>query len=314
MELRHIRYLLAVADHGNFTRAAEALHISQPTLSQQIKQLERLLGVQLLDRSGRTVRPTDAGQVYAEHARNALRDLEAGERAVHDVQDLTRGHLRVAMTPTITAYLVGPLMDRFHRAHPKVTVAVTETTQDRLEEDLLADALDLGIAFSGTHTAGIDCTALFTEDLSLVVGADHALAAHAGPLPIGDLAAQPLALLSRDFATRAYIDETISPTAVSRRASRSKRTRSAPSSNSPAAAHSAPCCPMRSPARTPTCVRSRSSPRCRAARWNYCAAAPPITRPPRAPSPRSPRMRRASSGHRWQQSTRLEPGIGRYNP
>ncbi|MET9216018.1 MULTISPECIES: transcriptional regulator CynR [unclassified Nocardia] len=206
MELRHIRYLLAVADHGNFTRAAESLHISQPTLSQQIKQLERLLGVQLLDRSGRTVRLTDAGRVYAEHARNALRDLEAGERAVHDVQDLTRGHLRVAMTPTITAYLIGPLMDRFHRAHPNVTVAVTETTQDRLEEDLLADAIDLGIAFSGTHAAGVDGTALFTEDLSLVVGADHALAAHAGPLPIADLAAVPLALLSRDFATRTHID------------------------------------------------------------------------------------------------------------
>ncbi|MFD5176850.1 transcriptional regulator CynR [Nocardia sp. NPDC058379] len=206
MELRHIRYLLAVADHGNFTRAAESLHISQPTLSQQIKQLERLLGVQLLDRSGRTVRLTDAGRVYAEHARNALRDLEAGERAVHDVQDLTRGHLRVAMTPTITAYLIGPLMDRFHRAHPNVTVAVTETTQDRLEEDLLADAIDLGIAFSGTHAAGIDGTALFTEDLSLVVGADHALAAHAGPLAIADLAVVPLALLSRDFATRTHID------------------------------------------------------------------------------------------------------------
>ncbi|MEV6361196.1 transcriptional regulator CynR [Nocardia asteroides] len=206
MELRHIRYLLAVADHGNFTRAAEALHISQPTLSQQIKQLERLLGVQLLDRSGRTVRLTDAGQVYAEHARGALRDLAAGERAVHDVQDLSRGHLRVAMTPTITAYLIGPLMDRFHRAHPNVTVAVTETTQDRLEEGLLADAIDLGIAFEGDHAAGIDGTALFAEDLSLVVGAGHPLAGRSDPLPIRDLATAPLALLSRDFATRAYID------------------------------------------------------------------------------------------------------------
>lgn len=217
MELRHVRYLLAVADHGNFTRAAEALHISQPTLSQQIKQLERLLGVQLLDRSGRTVRLTDAGQVYAEHARNALRDLEAGERAVHDVQDLSRGHLRVAMTPTITAYLIGPLMDRFHRAHPDVTVAVTETTQDRLEEDLLADAIDLGIAFEGDHAVGIDGTALYTEDLSLVVGAGHPLAGRSDPLPIQDLAVAPLALLSRDFATRVYIDRHLAESGVTPR-------------------------------------------------------------------------------------------------
>ncbi|MFE3544690.1 transcriptional regulator CynR [Nocardia sp. NPDC059177] len=214
MELRHIRYLLAVADHGNFTRAAEALHISQPTLSQQIKQLERLLDVQLLDRSGRTVRFTDAGQVYAEHARNALRDLEAGERAVHDVQDLTRGHLRVAMTPTITAYLIGPLLDRFHRAHPNVTVAVTETSQDRLEEDLLADAVDLGIAFGGSHLAGVDCTALFTENLGLVVGADHPLATRPDPLPIRDLAVEPLALLRRGFATRGHIDDHLAAWAV----------------------------------------------------------------------------------------------------
>lgn len=59
-ELRHLRYLIAVTEHGNFTRAAEELHISQPTLSQQIKQMERVVGAQLLDRSGRTVRPTDA--------------------------------------------------------------------------------------------------------------------------------------------------------------------------------------------------------------------------------------------------------------
>ncbi|HAG59332.1 MAG TPA: transcriptional regulator CynR, partial [Arthrobacter bacterium] len=87
--LRHIRYLTAVAEHQNFTRAAEALHVSQPTLSQQIKQLENSLHVQLLDRSGRTVRLTDAGETYLRYARRALRELDAGTRAIHDVQDLT---------------------------------------------------------------------------------------------------------------------------------------------------------------------------------------------------------------------------------
>lgn len=206
MELRHLRYLLAVADHGNFTRAAEALHVSQPTLSQQIKQLERELGTTLLDRSGRTVRLTDAGEAYAGHGRLALQGLDAARRAVDDVQDLTRGHLRIAMTPTITAYLIGPLVRRFHAQYPGVILTVIETTQDLIESDLLDDRIDLGIAFTGHHTAGVTATALFVETLSLVVGTAHPHHPDVTTFAIGDLPTQPLALLSRDFATRNYID------------------------------------------------------------------------------------------------------------
>ncbi|MFV8166988.1 transcriptional regulator CynR [Mycobacterium sp. 134] len=206
MELRHLRYLLAVADHGNFTRAAEALHVSQPTLSQQIKQLERELGTTLLDRSGRTVRLTDAGEAYAGHGRLALQGLDAARRAVDDVQDLTRGNLRIAMTPTITAYLIGPLVRHFHAEHPGVTLTVIETTQDLIEADLLDDRIDLGIAFTGHHTAGVAATALFVETLSLVVGTAHPHHPDVATFAIEDLPAQPLALLSRDFATRNYID------------------------------------------------------------------------------------------------------------
>ena len=86
MLLRHIRYFLAVAEHRNFTRAAEALHVSQPTLSQQIRQLEDTLRVQLLDRSGRSIQLTDAGAAYVRYAQRALQDLEAGKRAIHDVR------------------------------------------------------------------------------------------------------------------------------------------------------------------------------------------------------------------------------------
>lgn len=207
MELRQIRYLLAVADHGNFTRAAEALHVSQPTLSQQVKQLERALGVVLLDRSSRVVRLTDAGEAYAHHARLALRDLYAGERAVHDVQDLSRGQLRVATTLTFTAYLVGPLVHRFRIAHPGIRVTIWEDSQDRIEADLLADQLDLGIAFAGSHAVGIDHRVLFTETLSLVVGSTHRLATSAaGALGVSELAREPLGVLSSDFATRSHVD------------------------------------------------------------------------------------------------------------
>ncbi|MFJ9410223.1 transcriptional regulator CynR [Streptomyces sp. NPDC101393] len=205
-ELRHLRYLIAVAEHGNFTRAAEALSISQPTLSQQIKQLERAVGVQLLDRSGRTVRLTDAGTAYVHYARRALRELAAADRAVLDVADLSRGHLRLAMTPTFTAYLLGPLVQELRKAYPGITLEVREMAQDRIEAGLLADALDLGIAFEGPHPPGIAATALFAETLSLVATAHRSDARTHRPMPVRHLAEQQLALLSEDFATRGHID------------------------------------------------------------------------------------------------------------
>ncbi|MCJ0871941.1 transcriptional regulator CynR [Streptomyces sp. AP-93] len=206
LELRHLRYLLAVAEHGSFTRAAEELRISQPTLSQQIKQLEGTVGVQLLDRTGRGgVRLTDAGETYVHHARRALRDLAAAERAVHDVADLSRGHLRLAVTPTFTAYLVGPLAAELHARHPGITLDVKAMAQDRIETGLLADDLDLGIAFDGPHLPGITATPLYAETLSLVTAARPA-AGPQPPLSVAGLADRQLALLSGDFATRGHID------------------------------------------------------------------------------------------------------------
>ncbi|WP_329113212.1 transcriptional regulator CynR [Streptomyces sp. NBC_01465] len=205
-ELRHLRYLLAVAEHANFTRAAEDLRISQPTLSQQIKQLERTVGAQLLDRTGRTVRLTDAGEVYVHYARRALHDLAAAERAVLDVADLGRGHLRLALTPTFTAYLVGPLTAELHTRHPGISLDVKEMPQDRIEAGLLSDDIDLGIAFHGPHLPGIAATPLFTEVLGLVRGPGRSRAHGSGPLSVRDLADHQLALLSGDFATRGHID------------------------------------------------------------------------------------------------------------
>ncbi|MEW2578890.1 transcriptional regulator CynR [Streptomyces syringium] len=206
LELRHLRYLLAVAEHANFTRAAEDLHISQPTLSQQIKQLERTVGAQLLDRTGRTVRLTDAGETYVHYARRALRDLAAAERAVVDVADLSRGHLRLAFTPTFTAYLIGPLTAELNARHPGITLDAKELPQDRMEAALLADEVDLGIAFHGSHLPGITASALFTETLGLVTGTHRPGAEGQGPLPVRDVSDRHLALLSGDFATRGHID------------------------------------------------------------------------------------------------------------
>ncbi|QDL03340.1 transcriptional regulator CynR [Pseudomonas paraeruginosa] len=204
MLLRHLRYLLAVAEHRNFTRAAEALHVSQPTLSQQVRQLEEQLGAQLLDRSGRSVRPTDAGELYLTHARRALRELEAARRALHEVGDLSRGRLRLGMTPTFTCYLVGALVDPFNQRYPGIELSLEELPQDALEAALIDDRLDLGIAFSEPGSVEIDSQPLYLERLGLVLGDGQP--AEQVPLAAEELAERPLALLRGDFATRRHID------------------------------------------------------------------------------------------------------------
>jgi len=204
--LRHIRYFLAVAEQGNFTRAAEVLHVSQPTLSQQIKQLEESLHAQLFDRSGRTITLTDAGIAWKHYAVRALQDLEAGTRAIHDTEDLQRGTLRLAMTPTFTSYLTAPVVGEFYRRYPGIRLKLCEMTLDKIEALLAQDQLDLGIAFEPVHSADITATPLFLETLNLMVGERHPLATRNGSLSLEEFARQPLVLLNGEFATRQFID------------------------------------------------------------------------------------------------------------
>ena len=206
MLLRHARYLLAVADQGSFTRAAAQLHVSQPALSQQIRQLEETLGAQLLDRSGRVVRPTDAGRVYIDHARRAVREFEAGRRAILDVEGLERGALRIGFTPTFSTYLVGPLAQHFYARHPGVLISIRVLAQVEMEPALTADALDLGIAFDDVRTEDVAAEPLYQEQLCLIVGEGHPAYGRT-VMPAAELQGMDLALLDTTFVTRRTIDQ-----------------------------------------------------------------------------------------------------------
>lgn len=205
MLARHIQYFLAVAEHHSFTRAAAALHVSQPALSQQVRLLEESLGAQLFDRSGRQTRLTDAGEVYLRYAKRASQELQEARRAIHDVSDLSRGSLRVAVTPTFTTYLVGPLVQAFHSRYPGIVLNVREISQERMEELLLADEVDVGIAFEEVHAEDIDALPLLVENLALVVSRQHPLAKEQS-IGLEALSAESLVLLSAEFATREQID------------------------------------------------------------------------------------------------------------
>lgn len=208
---RSIRYFLAVAEFHSFTRAAEMMCISQPSLSQQVKQLEESLGVQLLDRTSRTVRLTAAGEVYLRYARRALVELTAGRRALHQFQDLNRGVLEVGMTP-ITQYLVAPLLESFSSHYPGIELHAQEMPQGDIEVAVGEDQIDLGIAFtnsllsSDARSSEIATHVLFTETLELAVASDHYLADDDTPLSEQALGKLPLILLGGKFALRRYVD------------------------------------------------------------------------------------------------------------
>ncbi|KVP34962.1 transcriptional regulator [Burkholderia ubonensis] len=203
---RGISYFIAVAEHGSFTRAATALYVSQPALSQQIKQLEETLGTQLFDRAGRVTSLTDAGEVYFRYARRALQDLEEGKRAIHDVADLSGGSLRVAITPTFTTYLIGPLVESFHDLYPNITLTVREMPQAQMEPLIVGNEIDVGIAFDEIRSPEIDAEPLLVEMLALVVNQDHCLARDR-IIGVDALNDESMVLMTSEFVTRVQIDQ-----------------------------------------------------------------------------------------------------------
>jgi LysR family transcriptional regulator, cyn operon transcriptional activator len=206
MLLRHIRYLTAVVDHGSFTKAAQMLHVSQPALSQQIKELEDRLGAQLLDRSGRQVRPTDRGAVYLRYVRRIQEELDEAARAVRDVEDLSVGSLRLGVTLSVANYLIGPLVQRFRSRYPGISLSIrVASQQEEIEPALRNDELDLGIGFGDLPVEDIEAIPLHNERLALIAGAGR-LPARKAIVTADELLATPLALLDTSFSIRRTVD------------------------------------------------------------------------------------------------------------
>ncbi len=206
MHLRYVHYFLAVAESLSFTRAAEKLHISQPALSQHIKALEENLSTQLFDRSGKKIRLTDAGEVYLQYIRRAFQALNEGKRAVHDLADLSRGSIKIAVTPTFITYFIGPMTNILYNKYPHIHLNIQSTTQDKIEYMLMNDEVDIGIGFDESHSPNISTIPLLVERLALVVSKNHVLA-NRQSITLEELYEYPMVLLNQKFATRVQIND-----------------------------------------------------------------------------------------------------------
>lgn len=206
MELRQLRYFLAVADSLSFTRAAAELHLTQPTLSQQIKQLENSLGTQLFDRVGRKVRLTEPGVIFRQHAERALKEIHSATEALTELQGMVRGTLSIGVFQSFNSSLLPPILAEFSATYPGVSVTVRQLPTGDMEQCLATGALDIGIAYAPPASDRILAEKLFKEELSLVVGARHPCARRR-EIHIRELRDEPLILLSPEFPSRRLLAE-----------------------------------------------------------------------------------------------------------
>jgi DNA-binding transcriptional LysR family regulator len=214
MELRQLEYFVAVAEEANFTRAAERVHISQSGVSAQIRRLENDLGATLIDRSGRTAGLTTAGEAALEHARAALASAQAVRQAVDEVNGLIRGRLVVG---TVSAGTVTALLDAlaaFHRAHPRVDIALVEDNSDRLVERVRTGAIDLAlVGTAGTPPSDLDALTIVSEGLVAAVPLGHPLARRRR-VRLAQLSAYPIVCLPEGTGIRTVFDRACAATGV----------------------------------------------------------------------------------------------------
>jgi DNA-binding transcriptional LysR family regulator len=178
MELRQLRYLVAVADERSFTRAAMKCNVAQPALSQQIAKLERELGAALVHRRRTGAELSEAGRLVVARGRGALEEVAAIHHEVGELTGLHSGTVRLGITPTTGPLNVARLIADFHRRHPRVDVVVSEDLSSRLVEQLRTRTIDVAFisGLEARERVGLDVTQLAQEPLVAIVPPSHRLA------------------------------------------------------------------------------------------------------------------------------------------
>lgn len=175
MELRQLRYFVAVASTGSFSRAAERCQVSQPSLSQQIAKLEGGLKHRLFDRSGRQVLLTDAGRMLLERAESILAAVEDAERKLHESNTLASGQVTLGALPTIAPYLLPRVLKGFMARFPGVEITVHEDVTRQLLEGIATGDLDLALVALPVPDERLHVEPLLTETLYLALPPGHRL-------------------------------------------------------------------------------------------------------------------------------------------
>ena len=206
MELRHLRYFVALAEYLSFTRAAERVHVTQSTLSHQIRQLEEEVGQPLFDRIGKKVVTTEAGELFLAFATRALKEVDLGLAMLKPGGGGLTGEVRIGATHTFNIGLIPECVAQFLARHPTVRVCVEELSADQIGAKLHAGELDIGIAYRPNGQTDLWFEPLYNEEMVLVVSDTHPLAGRKR-IRMVELHQQRLVLMPDYFSTRALLEE-----------------------------------------------------------------------------------------------------------
>ncbi len=204
MQLQQLRYFATVAEHRHFTRAAEALHVAQPSLSQQIRALERELGAGLFHRARGNITLTDAGEALLPLARRILADTDTARREVQEVAQLRRGRVRLGAPPSLCASLVPDVLRTYHARFPGIELHVDEGGSQDLVRRLADGGLDLALVITplGPGAPALATTELLREDLVVVSSPDDPPPTRRRRMRVADLRDLPMVMFRRGYDLR----------------------------------------------------------------------------------------------------------------
>src|SRR5215472_15983564 len=194
MEIHQLRYFVAVADEGSFSRAAAKVRVAQPSLSQQIRKLETEIGQPLFDRLPRSVVLTEAGRCFLDYARQILTTIGDARRCVDELKDAVTGKLAVGAIPTIAPYVLPELVMKFHKDYPEVTLELVEDVNDGITRRVEAGELDVALASTCQQSPSLRRESLGHEPLLALVPQADPLAKQT-VIDLDDLKSQRFLLL-----------------------------------------------------------------------------------------------------------------------
>lgn len=208
MEFRQVKYLLEIVRCGGFTRAAESLNISQPSLSTSVQKLEDELGVTLLNRQERKITLTAEGRAFFERARQVEELMKSTVHEMEEFRGLERGEIRIGIPGMLGAYFFPPVITRFRQRYPKLKLSICSHGANKIQAMIESGELDAGVVAKAEFPDGVAWQPLIREEMVACVADNHPLATKKS-ITLAEMSREPLVMFNEEYFQRQYLTETM---------------------------------------------------------------------------------------------------------